>query len=268
MQAPSTIARDPAAEQLLAVMDVESILEPGAKVRITADMRHRAARLPATIQAEIRRFLTAADRETERTLPEFRYKRCLTLLTEFDPQQRIEALAHAISPEDDAAGVIVAAGRAVKYLQDILPTRSRVTYTGPVQMQPNDLVLYRFRRSYAAIEDPMEVFHDMREGALCRDQVRVLQACYPSLHDGAEQALMIELARLKADRPTIELARWKVRQIENLLLTRSWTPDLARMMQDAFKKADKPTGNQPSPSGLSDKTTDASETPVQRIANK
>lgn len=267
MQDPAVV-RDPPAEQLLAVMDVESILEPGAKVRITQEMRHKASRIPALINAEIRRFLTSAEFGKPGPLPEFKYKRTLALLTEFDPQQRIQALSAAVHEDDDTAGVIVVAGKAIKFLKALLPAKARVTYTGPVQMQPNDLVMYRFRRAYAAIENPMEIFDDLREGSLCRDQVRVLQAIYPSLHDTAEESLMLELARLKGERPNLELSRAKVRQIENLLLTRSWTPELARRMQEAFKGGDKASGNKPSPTGLTDKTADASQTPVQRIAEK
>lgn len=259
---------DPAAEQLLAVMDVEAIMRPRAKIRVTQEMRQRAARLPNLIAAEVRRFLTSSEQEKERPLPPFKFKEALELLTEFDPEQRIAALAEKFTADDDASGVIVAAGRAIKYLKTILPVRSRLTMTGPETQEPNDLIKYRFRRAYTVIEDPMQVFGDLREGALGRDQVRTLKAIYPSLYDVAEKAVVMGLAELKGDRPTLQLASWKTRQLENLLLTRTWTPELARVMQEAFKKGQQPAKNQPSPTGLTDKTSDASETPIQRIANK
>lgn len=262
-----SIPRDPPAEQLFAVLGAQAVIEPG-RVRITQDMRHKAQRIPARIRTEIRRFLTRSKLEGERPLPAFKYKEALERLTSLDPEERITDVASAFDEHDEAAGVIVVAARAIKYLQDILPKRTRVTVTGPASVQPNDLVLYRFRRAYAVACDPMELFEDMNEGNLARDQVRTLQVLFPSIYDEAERVLFEELAELKAKRPRLELPRDKVRMIENLWLSRSWTPELARTMQEAFKYKDPgeaPAGGKRS---LSDKTAEASQTPVQRIAER
>jgi hypothetical protein len=262
------IPQDPQAEQLLSVLGVEPLLETGLKIRITQEMRQRAARVPAAIAAETRRFLAAAEPEGDRSMPDFRYRDALRLLTELDPEERIMALSDAVQEGDDVAGVIVAGGRALRHLKAILPRRSVRTVMGPKTLVPNDLVVYRFRRAYAAVQDPLGIFGDMQEGALSRDQVRTVQAVYPSLYDTASQSMILGLAELKATRPTIEFPRWKVRMVENLLLTRSWSPELARQMQAVFGKEKRPEGVQPRPSALTDKTAEASQTPVQRIANK
>lgn len=263
------------AESLLAVLGVEPVLEPGRRIRFTVEMRERADRLvriedgvtvEGKVRDEVRSFLTRSE-PGEAEHGEWRYKRALELLTELDPEQRIAELAGAVDDEgDEAAGVIVVAARAIRYLQDILPRRTRVTFTGPESVKPNDLVRFRFRRAYEVADDPMRLFGDLNAGRLARDQVRTLEALYPALHEAAQRALFQELANLKARRPRLELARWRVRMIENLLLTRSWTPELARAMQAAFKEEEPkapPRGH-----GLTDKTSDASQTPVQRIASK
>lgn len=253
------------AESLLAVMDVEAIIDPERKIRLTQDMREQAARVPGKITSQIRRFLVASEQEKGGPLAEFRYATAMDLLTKFDPEQRIAALALRIQEGDQGSGVIVAAGRAIKYLKDILPAKSRIRVTGPEPMEPNDLVKYRFRRAWAAVEEPLGLFDDLQEGAMSRDQVRTLQAVYPALYEHAEKSMVLELARLKGDRPNVQLDRWKVRQIENLLLTRSWTPELARVMQEAFGKEKA----QPKPSGsLGSGDPMAGATPVQRAEAK
>lgn len=260
-----TVPRDIEAESLLAVMDVEAILDPERKIRLTQEMREQATRVPDKITSQIRRFLVASEMEKAGAMPEFDYATAMKLLTAFDPEQRITALEMRIQDGEPAAGVVVAAGRAIKYLKDILPAKARLRVTGPEQVEPNDLVKYRFRRAWAVVEAPLGLFDDLLEGAMSRDQVRTLQAVYPALYEHAEKSMVLELARLKGDRPSIQLDRWKVRQIENLLLTRSWTPELTRVMQDAFGKEKAP----PKPSGSLGSTDPlAAATPVQRAEAK
>lgn len=258
------IPRDPQSEDLVACMDFGQVLEPHGQVRITAAMREKAARLRTTIRAEIRRFLRRSELEGERDLPAFDYDAAMANLTELDVEQRIVELTGALQGGEEP-GVVVVAGRAIKYLRGILPVRSRITVTGPTPIPPSDFVRYKFRRGYAVVEDPLEVFRDMNEGNLSRDQTRTLQTIYPSLYEEGERALFEEMAIMKGENPKLEFSRDKVRQIENLWLTRSWTPELAKAMQAAFSQpepkaqAPKPLGNAPA---------DASATPIQRIEAK
>lgn len=261
-----SIPRDVAAESLLAVMDVEAILDPERKIRLTQEMREQADRVPDKIASQIRRFLVASEPEKAGPMAEFHYATAMRLLTEFDPEQRITALEMRIQDGEAGEGVVVAAGRAIKYLKDILPSKARLLVTGPEPVQPNDLVKYRFRRAWAVVEAPLGLFEALQEGAMSRDQVRTFKFVYPALYERAEETVVLELARLKGDRPNVQLDRWKVRQVENLLLTRSWTPELTRVMQEAFKAQDKapakPSG------GLSDKASLTATTPVQRAEAK
>ncbi len=264
MRPDPALPRDPDAEDLLASMGIGPLLEPGRRLRITAEMRHKASRLRPTMRAELRRFLRRDSLEGERDLADFDYTTALEHLTTLDPQQRMTELA-AAAQDPEAAGLLVVAGRALQYLKGIIPARSRATITGPMSVPPSDYQKFKFRRAYAVMNDPLEVFRDMNEGNLSRDQVRTLQTVYPSIYDDAEKTLFEEMAVMKGEKPNLQFSREKAAQIENLWQTRSWTPELGRAMQAAFNR--KPPQQQPPPS-LGNPGDDINATPVQRVEAK
>lgn len=273
---PQPIPPDPAAEALVAVLDVEQLLERGRPIRITADQRQRAARLVrtepdgvtigGTVRDQVRRFLMRSEfAPADRDGPPFEYRRALDLLTELDPEARIAELSQAIPPEADAAGVVVAAANVLRHLKAQLPVRSRITYAGPKSVEPNDLVKYRFKRAFAVAQDPIEVFEHLNSGDLARDEVRALEAMYPSLLDAGRKALLQEMATIAGQRPNYSVPLAKARMIENLLLTRSWKPELAKLLQDAFKKSEPDQQGGPPPGRpLGDQAAKAAESPIQR----
>lgn len=264
MKPDAAFPRDPPAEDLLASMGIGPLLEPGRKLRITAEMRHKAARLRPAIRSQLRHFLRRGELEGERDLADFDYDTALQHLTELDPQQRMSELA-AAATDPEAAGLLTVAGKALQYLKGIVPAKSRVTVTGPTPVPPSNFQKYRFRRAYSVMNDPLEIFRDMNEGNLSRDQVRTLQTIYPSVYEEGEKALFEEMAIMKGENPKLEFSRDKVRQIENLWLTRSWTPELGRAMQAAFNM--KPQDQQ-GPKPLGNSSDDPSLTPIQRAESK
>ena len=258
MPADAAFPQDPQAEDLFAQGLIKQVLA-GGKVRITAEMRHGAERLRPAIRASLRRFLRRDSLEGERDLSEFDYNEQLEQLVRLDPEQRMAELAAGAPGE--ASGLLVIAGRALQYLKGIVPAKARATLLGPESVPPSDFQRYKFRRAYSVIADPMDVFRDMNEGNLSRDQVRTIKVIYPSLYDEAEKMLFMELAELKAVDPGVKLTRDKARQVENLWLTRAWTPELGRAMQAAFNQ--KPPEEQ-KPAPLGNHNDDASMTPFQR----
>lgn len=263
MKPDPAFPRDPPAEDTFAgIAGIDQVLADGP-VRINAEMRHKAERLRPTMDAELRKFMKRATLEGERDLPDFDYKEKLRQLTELDAQARMAALAAPLGGEDP--GLLVIAGRALQYLKGIVPARSRATILGPVDVLPSDYQRYKFTRAYSVIRDPLTVFRDMNEGNLSRDQVRTMQVIYPSLYEDAEKVTFEIMAEMKADNPKLEFTRDKVRQIENLWLTRSWNPELARTMQAAFDQ--KPPPDQ-KPAPLGNSNDDPSLTPIQRAESK
>src|ERR1051325_10204917 len=102
----AALPRDPPAEDLLASMGIGPLLEPGRKLRITAEMRHNAERLRPRMHAELRKFLRRDSLEGERDLPDFDYDQALEHLSQLDPQQRMTELA-AAAQDPEAAGLLV-----------------------------------------------------------------------------------------------------------------------------------------------------------------
>lgn len=265
MDAPQGPPPDPEAEQLMAVIGVDRLLDPKARIKVTQEMRDRAARIPAMVADEVRRFLSASDFEKDRPMPAFQYHRALEQLTGLDTEARIAALAETL--EDSEHGCIVVAGNIFQALKVTLPVRSRQTVTGPVSVTPNDFTLYRFRVVYAVAADPMDAMRDLREGILSRGTARALKIMFPTLYEAAVQASLVSLARLKGDRPSLEVGRAKTLMLEALWLSRSYTPELGREMQKHFetKGADEP-GMQPQRS-LGDKSSDLEgQTAIQRVS--
>jgi hypothetical protein len=264
MKPDAALPRDPPAEDLLASMGIGPLLEPGRKLRITAEMRHKAERLRPIMRADLRRFLRRDSLEEARDLPDFDYDQALEHLTTLDPQERMSELA-AAAQDEETAGLLVVGGRALQYLKGIVPSKSHVTITGPTPAAPSDYQKYRFRRAYAVLNDPREVTRDMNEGNLSRDQVRTLQTVYPTIYEEAEKALFEEMAIMKGENPKLEFTRDKVRQIENLWLTRSWTPDLGRAMQASFAQQQP---QQQKPKALGNETDEVNATPIQRMESR
>jgi hypothetical protein len=103
---------------------------------------------------------------------------------------------------DVAAQAGVVAGRAVSYLQSILPAptvSSSNLLTGNRQLPLSDLELSQFARSLQAVEDPLSIAEDLAEGRLNMDAMRAIQAVYPRLYEDMGNAVMEEMLEARAD---------------------------------------------------------------------
>lgn len=251
----------------MAVIGVDQLLDTG-RIRLTQDMRARAERIPAVVGDELRRFLAASEPEKDRPMAAFQYRKALEQITTIDVQARLAALAEAL--DDSEHGVLLVAGRILQTLKEALPTRSRQTVAGPVSMTPSDFILYRFRVVYAVANDPMDALRDMRENILSRGTARALRVMYPTIYEEAVKASLMALARLKGDRPSLEVGRTKTIMLEALWLSRSYTPELAREMQKAFETKGGQEEGGPGPrKSLGGQANDLEgQTAVQRVAAK
>lgn len=220
-------------ETLLAAIGLDALLSP-EPLRVTAETRREAGRLGATIRKEMRRFLTAANFDRDRPLPAFKYREALEQLTGELSATHVADKLGALKDETEKMALDAAAGVALTFLRGILPKRSRQTSTGPQTVEPNMADLSAFRRAHAVVNRPLLVLEDLNEGALAGDQVDALAAVYPSLYDVVKQEIFLALADIKAKRPRFELAAKKDKQLQVLLQTRTWNPELAREMQKAF----------------------------------
>jgi hypothetical protein len=256
---------NPEGELLLAVVGVEAVLERGP-LRVTAAHRGEAARLPSAIRRHLRRFLTSPDFDTESAMERFDHKRVLELLTEPMDAEAVEDNLRGFDDADEALAFAAAAGRAVAYLQERLPRRSRQTAMGPKPSPPSDQDVSRFRRAWSAVERPLSVLEDLCEGVLSRDQVQALEAVYPALYEECKASLFRELAAVAAGRPTWELDHEKDKLLQVFLQASTWNASLKAALQKTFGEPEAEAA--PAPRGQLAIDTDALKTPTDRIANR
>jgi hypothetical protein len=259
-------------ESFLAVVGVDAFLDPGP-LRVTAEQRERAYRYSAEMRAELKSFLTNGGYDRAAPLPPFDYRKVLKQLNDFPttPEEQqphvTEKLAgFRVAPE---AGIpyVHAAGNAVKYLQNVIPRRQRVTATGPVLIQPNGQDLSRFRRAHATVQDPMSMFADLREGRLSRDEAQAFGEVYPALYADAKASVQVILSQLKAEKNSFALGRGKDTQIQKFMGVDTVDPQLTRALQESFKPGNDKT--QTAGGGQLNLSPDVQgQTPTQRVAAK
>jgi len=249
-------------EALLGAVGIDAFLSPGP-LRVTRQHREDAAALPKRMRRELRRFLAATEFPSDSPLPEFQYERALELLT--DPAvgdaARIEEKIGSLDDMDVAVDFARAAGAAIAHLQGLLPKRARVGVLGPKPSSPSEQEISRFRRAYVTVQDPMTALVDLNEGALSTEQVRALEAVYPSLYEVLKREVFLGLTDLKAARPNYEMPRPRERQLERLLQSSTMNASLLKSMQDAFSA---PDANQ-EPGAPLDMAAAKPDSPLRRI---
>lgn len=258
-------------ESFLAAVGIDAFLDRGP-LRVTAEQRDRAIGYPAEMRAELKAFLSSDAPDRGTPLPPFNYRKVLAQLNDFptDPVQQQQHIAEKLAgfrvAPDAGVAFTHAAGEAVKYLQGIVPKRQRVTSTGPVLMEPNGQDISRFRRAHAAVQDPMSVFTDLREGAIAKDQVLAFSTVFPALYEDAGVSVQAILSQLKGDRPAFALVHDKEMALQKFMGVHNPDATMTRALQESFKPgADKTQGPQV-PLNVSPDVT--GQTPTQRIAAK
>lgn len=259
-------------ESFLAVVGIDAFLDPGP-LRVTAGQRDRALKYSTKMRDELKSFLTNGAYDRGAPLPAFNYKKVLAQLNDFptEPEQQqahvAEKLAGFHVAPDAAVAFVHAAGEAVKYLQGTCPKRQRTTSTGPVLMQPNGQDISRFRRAHAAVQDPMSVFADLREGLLTKDQVAAFADVYPALYEDAKVSVQEILTQLKAEKNSFALGYGKDRTLQKFMGVDNTDPTLTRALQESFKPgADKTQQTPGAPLNVSPDVM--GQTPTQRVAAK
>ena len=258
-------------EALLAAVGINAVITKG-KLRVTQDHRQKALRYMRTatgepsawIRREVKRVILAEGNDGEAKLPEFSFEDALEALTEQFTPERLQENISSLEG-DEGVSFLLAAGQATSYLQAILPRRSRITPLGPVASPPSDQDISRFRRAFSVLDDVTVLFDEACEGTLARDQVRAAKENYPGIYAQITEALFLELAALRGERPryTLPFAREKV--VSQLLLTRTFSADLAKDMQAALQ-AEEQKAEPPQKSGSLRVKAENTETPTQRIS--
>ena len=254
-------------ESLLAAVGLTKFLEPGA-VRITGAIQARADKWAdgSLMRREIKRFL-AGDEGEEIEPAAFDYKETLERLVRPISADDIAESVTGISDADTALDFIVCASRACDYLSTLAPRRTRNGIMGPRPVDPDDLAIAAFRRTYTAVNDPSSVLANLRAGTLSSAEVKALISCYPEIYETIRMAVFDVLADMGAAKgPTWEPPTKVIRGLETLLATRTLDKKLQDALQAHFQGEDQ-TAEKPAGKPLN-AGADSLVTPTQKIAQK
>lgn len=259
------ITNNPGGELLLAVIGVDAFLESKGPVRMTAEKRKQAARLPSRIRAACRRFFASDDFDRGGSaLPAFDYRKALDALTEPPSETLLEERLRGFANDEERLAFAAAVGRALSFLQNVIPKRSRVTATGVTPVAPSGQDVSRFRRAHAVLQDPMTVLEEWNEGILSADQVAALAQVFPAVYQDVRDQVIDALAAAVARRPKMQLPSRKDRALQTLLQASTWNKDLAKDLQRNYAKAE--PAQKPEGGGTLKVDTEGMQTPTQRAA--
>lgn len=223
------------AELLAAVHGIPSVLD-GKATRDTDLVR--AMRLGDKATAVLRGFLGAKAFERQTVdLPAVDYLATLDKLSRPPGMDDLEAAMAGIPDHRLAQAYAAVLSRGLSYLAATIPRRNQRTVTGDTPVEPSQMDMSRFRRTWQIAVNPLQVLDDLGEGILVRDQVAALGALYPRIL----AAIREELFRLLTERkPDDTLPLRKQRQLEVLLDISILDPRFAAELQERAAEARAP----------------------------
>lgn len=221
-------------EQLLVVVKLLPFLERNHP-KVTKAMHAEAARVPKEMRRQVRSFLDDEPAERVPKAAAFDYLRILELLARPVEPADLEELVGSHQEPTDALDLLVPVSRALAFLNGAAARRSRRTLTDVVYLVPSDQEVERFRRAFAAIEDPVGMLGRMRQGRLLADEVAALATVYPALYALLGTIVGEELGSAKARKG----AKWnpsvaQEQQLMTLLQMSRTDPGLIADMQATF----------------------------------
>lgn len=257
-------------ENLMAVTGVRGVLERDPK-RITVSDKDKAEMLPRDIRRAVRRWLEEESGPFARSgkAEPFDYSWALDALSEAQQPQHLIDIADTFRPEDAdvATDYVQVARRVFEYLQGLLPIRVEETMATTVNFDPSDTEIARFRRAFDVANDPMIVIRDMGRGCLVADQIRHLQALYPTIYAQFKLQMATGMADALARKRSWRLSYARDRQVQVLYGTTTWNKALAADIQASFAADAKKPQQGPNPAQGTSKAASTLQTPTQAIAD-
>ena len=223
-------------ESLLATMGLETFLAREHRRALVGD-HAAAARLPATIGAQLRAFVRGEEpgREERRPPERVDYLRTIKqLATPIEPED-VEALVGSHKEPGDALELFIPLTRAVAFLNGAAPRRVRTALTGPENIRPSDQEVAKFSRLFAVADDPMVLLRRLRSGPILADEVAALSSIYPALYTEIGARAQDAIADAMTERTGFRLPRAREQALRTLLPELGpGSPGLVRDMQATF----------------------------------
>jgi hypothetical protein len=171
-------------------------------------------------------------------------------------QSLVEAFPHDASAMSGA--FLITAQQALQHLQQLFPMSVYSTFTGPTNLTPDDVSVWRFFSQLEVLDDPMRVFPLMACGAILRSQVLAMREIYPTLSEAIDGALYETIAKKSATGPQtgpkkfrlppraeLGVAQWLGRRIMSHVQPAEKTQDSGQPAANSAKPANAlNTGNQ------------------------
>src|SRR5882672_4114564 len=128
------------------------------------------------------------------------------MATGFDVDQVKEMVAK-FPPELNTLGsaLVIMAMHLVEQLDSLYPRSAYLTMAGPKQLMPSDTKLWRFVSILEVLDDPLQVFALMAQGALLKSQAEAVRLVYPTLSDSIDYAIITETIKAKAHKKSFQL---------------------------------------------------------------
>lgn len=196
----------PRGEALLAVVGLGPILGEG-KASLTQDKREQLGRLSSDVRKACKAFLTGEGWEKPKSPGPVEWKPWVSLMSiPPDPARIKEAAEGFIDPEDSAA-YIQQALEAWRYLAAQFPRTMKRQLIGVAAEPPPEVYLYRFRRVYTVLDDPLGLLDQLCKGFINTDEQDAFATIFPTMFAEAQRAFILEAQALKAAHPRWELPR-------------------------------------------------------------
>lgn len=107
------------------------------------------------------------------------------------------------APQSSAAAVSVA-GKGIAYLTSVMPPGRQDQYSLQPMLQrprPSDAEVARFNRTMEALDNPLIVLDEAKNGSLSRDHVEAVKAVYPQIYDQIRSQVFEQLVARKTVLP-------------------------------------------------------------------
>lgn len=159
----------------------------------------------------------------------------------------LEPLGEA-APNVSTAAMGVAL-RGIDYLAQKLPPSRLDPYSLTPQLQgrgrASDTEISQFMRSVQAVDDPLIVLREAKDGTLTRDHVEAVKAIYPELYDQMREHVMRTLVDAKSELPYAK--RIQLGILLDIPTDKTLSPEFQRAIQATYSGADQAGAESPPP---------------------
>lgn len=114
-------------------------------------------------------------------------------------QSMIAAFPHDAS--EMSSSFLLCAQAALQHLQKLFPMSVYSTFTGPQNLTPDDVSVWRFFSQLEVLDDPLRVFPLIATGAILKSQVDGMREIYPTLSKEIDSAIYAAIAKRSAKAP-------------------------------------------------------------------